>query len=132
LQDKIIFLNQMPQAQDADFKNSIDLPAIYQGAKALLYPSVFEGFGLPVLEGMASGIPVITSNCSCMPEVGGDAVLYVNPLDAGAIANAMNELNKDEKLGAAWIEKGKKQATNFSDKLLADRMWQVIESVLKK
>jgi glycosyltransferase involved in cell wall biosynthesis len=132
LQHKIIFLNQMPQAQDADFKNSIDLPAIYQGAIALIYPSVFEGFGLPVLEAMARGVAVITSNSSCLPEVGGDAALYVNPLDANDIANAMENLFTNKELREQCIAKGVAQAEKFSEKELADRMWQVIEIVVKK
>jgi glycosyltransferase involved in cell wall biosynthesis len=132
LQHKIIFMNQMPQAQNSDFKNSTDFPAIYQGAIALIYPSVFEGFGLPILEAMASGVPVITSNCSCMPEVGGDAVLYVNPLDANDISNAMENLFANKELREQCIGKGKEQAKRFSEKLLADRIWNVMDGVMKK
>jgi glycosyltransferase involved in cell wall biosynthesis len=132
LQHKIIFMNQMPQAQNTDFKNSTDFPTIYQGAIALIYPSVFEGFGLPILEAMASGVPVITSNCSCMPEVGGDAVLYVNPLDAYDIANAMENLFANKELREQCIGKGKEQAKRFSEKLLADRIWNVMDGVMKK
>ena len=131
LQDKIIFLNQKPEAQNENYKNSIDFPAIYQGATALIYPSVFEGFGLPVLEGMASGLPVITSNCSCMPEVGGDAVLYVNPLDAQKIADAMQHVSTDQHLCNALITKGRMQAQLFSEQHLAKRIMHVVDEVCK-
>ncbi|MCX6816312.1 MAG: glycosyltransferase family 1 protein [Candidatus Beckwithbacteria bacterium] len=66
-----------------------DLAGLYSGAKAFIYPSLYEGFGLPVLEAMSCGCPVITSNLSSLPEVGGDAALYVNPEDIKAISQAM-------------------------------------------
>jgi glycosyltransferase involved in cell wall biosynthesis len=129
LQSKIIFLNQHTAAQQVAYKSSADFPAIYQGAKALIYPSVFEGFGLPILEGMTSGVPIITSNCSCMPEVGGDAVLYVNPLDANNIASAMQLLITDKNVCASLQAKGKVQAAKFSEKILAERIIEVVKAL---
>jgi glycosyltransferase involved in cell wall biosynthesis len=84
-----------------------------------------------VLEGMASGLPVITSNCSCMPEVGGDAVLYVNPLDAQKIADAMQHVSTDQHLCNALITKGRMQAQLFSEQHLAKRIMHVVDEVCK-
>jgi glycosyltransferase involved in cell wall biosynthesis len=122
LQQRIVFLNEQPIAQDANFKNSTDLPAIYQGAVGQLYPSVFEGFGLPILEAMASGVPVITSNVSCMPEVGGDAALYINPTDATSIADAMQRVYTDANVAQQLKQAGLQQAQLFTSKKLADRI----------
>lgn len=66
-----------------------DLPALYRGADVLAYPSLYEGFGMPVLEGMAAGVPVVTSNVSSLPEVSGGAALEIDPLDSHAIAGAL-------------------------------------------
>ena len=85
-----------------------DLPALYSGAIALAYPSRYEGFGLPVVEAMACGVPVITSNASCLPEVAGGAAELVDPDDEAGLAQAMHRLIEDEghrrALSAAGIE----------------------------
>lgn len=81
------------------FVNDADLPALYSGAALLLYPSLYEGFGLPALEAMASRIPVIASNCSSLPEVVGDAGVQVAPEDVPAMTLAIQELLGD---AAAW------------------------------
>jgi glycosyltransferase involved in cell wall biosynthesis len=128
LQQRVIFLNQHPQAKQAAYRNSTDFPAIYQGAAALIYPSVFEGFGLPILEAMASGVPVITSNCSCMPEVGGDAALYINPLDPLQMASEVDQLLQSS-IHSTIIEKGRQQAANFSEVQLAKRLMSLIEKM---
>jgi glycosyltransferase involved in cell wall biosynthesis len=69
-----------------------ELAGLYSGARGLLYPSLYEGFGLPILEAMASGCPVLTSNCTAMPEVAGDAAILVDPLSAESIAAGIREL----------------------------------------
>ena len=87
------------------------MPFFYNAADALVFASLHEGFGIPILEAMACGCPVITSNKSSMPEVAGDAALFVDPLDVDAIANAMrtiveNDLLKKDFL--VWYSKSKK------------------------
>ena len=72
-----------------------DLPSLYSQAQAFVYPSLYEGFGLPILEAMACGVPVITSNISSLPEVGGEAALYIDPLDAHTLAEHLQLLAKD-------------------------------------
>ncbi|MEE9437908.1 MAG: glycosyltransferase family 1 protein [Saprospiraceae bacterium] len=83
-------------------------------AEALTYVSLFEGFGIPILEGMSSGIPVITSNISSMPEVAGDAALLVDPKNPKSIADAMYKVVNDKNLRADLIKKGEKRIGNFS------------------
>lgn len=88
-----------------------DLPALYSGAEALVYTSLYEGFGLPVLESMACGTPVVTSNTSSMPEVAGDAAVLVDPTNPAEIASGIEKVLSDRK---KWIEKGKEQVKKFS------------------
>lgn len=114
LQKSVIFLSDMEIAEQQDFGNGSDLPAVYQLATAMIYPSFYEGFGIPVLEAMYSGLPVITSNVSCLPEVGGDAVIYVDPENPEQIANATRNLVNDAVLTDSMREKGWRRAEKFS------------------
>lgn len=91
-----------------------DLPLLYTGAGCLLYASLYEGFGLPILEAMACGTPVITSNTSSMPEVGGEAVVYVNPQDVDDIEKKLKAVMGDKDLREKLIKKGFIQAKKFS------------------
>ena len=99
-----------------------DLPALFSGALAFVFPSLHEGFGIPVLEAGACGVPVITSNTSSLPEVAGDpsagsgeaAALLVDPLDVDAIAAAMHRLVTDEALRAELARRGFENIQRFS------------------
>lgn len=91
-----------------------DLPALLSGALAFVYPSLYEGFGIPVLEAGACGVPVITSNTSSLPEVAGDAALLVDPHDVDAIAAAMERLLTDDALRAELIRRGHENVKRFS------------------
>jgi len=91
-----------------------DLPALYRAARAFVYPSLFEGFGLPPLEAMACGTPVVTSDVSSMPEITGDAALLIDPNDEGALANALIEVVNNDRLRADLREKGIAQAKKFT------------------
>jgi glycosyltransferase involved in cell wall biosynthesis len=90
------------------------LPAVYAGATLSVFPSLYEGFGLPVLEAMACGAPVVCSNASSLPEVAGDAALQVNPLDVDALAVAIARVLADEGLQQTLRTKGLAQAARFS------------------
>ena len=120
--DKIIFLNEHPAASSHDFTSSKDFPAIYQLAFALIYPSLFEGFGIPVLEGISSGIPVISSRTSSMPEAGGKGALYINPSDEHEIAHAMSQLLNDSALNLQLIRHGQQHAQEFTKEKMARQM----------
>ena len=87
-----------------------ELPALYRLASALVYPSLYEGFGLPPLEAMACGCVVVVANTSAIPEVCGDAGLYVDPLDAEALAAAMVKIVEDTALRATLREQGLRRA----------------------
>lgn len=98
-----------------------DKPALYRLASVLVYPSFYEGFGLPLLEAMASSCPVIGGANSSQPEVVGDAGLLVNPYNVGQIAEAMEVLTTDGSLRQIFIEKGRKRAEGFSWKKTAQQ-----------
>lgn len=96
------------------FTPDADLPALYSLAELVAYPSLYEGFGLPVLEAMACGAAVVTSNNSSIPEVAGDAAVMIDAHDTDAIAGAMQRVLDDRKWRAALQEKGIRQARKFS------------------
>lgn len=108
-----------------------DLQNIYASAFCLAYLPYFEGFGIPLVEAMASGIPVITSNVTSMPEVAGNAALTVNPLDEHEIKNAMSKLFHDKELRKALIENGKQRRLLFSWDNSAEKVWASILKTLK-
>jgi glycosyltransferase involved in cell wall biosynthesis len=91
-----------------------DLPALYSAARVLAYPSLYEGFGLPMLEAMACGTPVVASTASCLPEVAGDAALLVPPADVPALAEALSRAVSDEALRADLIAQGRARAATFT------------------
>lgn len=91
-----------------------DLPFLYNSATVLLYPSYYEGFGLPILESMACGTPVITSNVSSMPEVGGDAVVYVDPYSETDMGKKLKTVMEDKEKRESMIKKGLVQAKKFT------------------
>ncbi len=91
-----------------------DLPALYSGACVFAFPSLYEGFGLPPLEAMACGVPVVASNTSSVPEVVGDAALVVDPYDVGALAEALERLLDDGELRSTLIARGRARARQFS------------------
>jgi len=104
-----------------------DLPLLYGAAQALLYPSLHEGFGIPPLEAMACGIPVVTSNCSALPEVVGDAALTIDPRRPEALIEALHKVN-NEAIRRRLIEKGLQRVQGFTWKRVAQQMREVILS----
>ena len=105
LSDKVIFIDNLPDH---------DLPALYQAADAVVLLSSYEGFGLPVLEAMASGTPVIASNTTSLPEVVGDAGILVDPFDHNGVATAITQVITGGKQRETKIEAGLKRAKEFS------------------
>jgi glycosyltransferase involved in cell wall biosynthesis len=95
------------------FVADADLPALYSAARLFAYPSLYEGFGLPLLEAMACGTPVVTSTASCLPEVAGDAALLIPPTDVAALTMALEKGVADESLRAELIAKGYARARQF-------------------
>lgn len=108
-----------------------DLPFIYSQAVCFAYPSLYEGFGIPVLEAMTSGVAVITSKISSLPEVGGDAVYYVDPLDESDIKDALIKVVKNEKVREELIKKGATQARTFSWEASAKKLNLLYQQLIK-
>lgn len=106
------------------------LVSLIRGAKALVFPSLYEGFGLPVLEAMSLGTPVITSNTASLPEIVGDAAIMVDPYDTRAIANAIKAVATDEFLCARLAGAGPKQAAKFSPERYRERLDSVYASLI--
>ncbi|MBM3460424.1 MAG: glycosyltransferase family 4 protein, partial [Armatimonadetes bacterium] len=106
-----------------------DLPFLYAAADLFVYPSLYEGFGLPPLEAMACGTPVLTSSVSSLPEVVGDAALLVNPYDEGALARALEELLADSARRRQLSEAGLNRAAGFSWERCARATIQVYREV---
>ena len=112
------------------FVDDDDLPAVYSGAALFVFPSLHEGFGLPLLEAMACGVPVVTSNISSMPEVAGDAAVLVDPRDEQSLAAAIARLLRDEALRDRLREAGIARARQFSWEATARRTLDAYASVV--
>jgi len=126
--------------QKMQFKNDVvftgrvsqqELYEIYGAALALTFVPFFEGFGIPILEAMSAGVPVICSSTTSMPEVGGDAVLYVEPENIEQIAEAMEKTAADTDVRSELIEKGFRQKMNFSWNETSRRLWKSIEKTVQ-
>lgn len=107
-----------------------DLPQLYQQAKALVYPSFKEGFGIPILEAMASGTAVITSNISSLYEIGNHAALCIDPSNVESIADAMKQILNDETYRQNLISKGYIRLKQFSNDIAAEQTMQVYKNLL--
>jgi len=131
LGSKIIFLSETLTAKNSKtFQTAEDFPAIYQSAEAMIYPSFFEGFGIPVLEALWSRLPVITSTISSLPEVGGDAAFYVNPQIAEEIAYGMKRICTDKEFVNDMKVKGRQQAEKFTQQRSAEAVMNVYKGLM--
>lgn len=119
--DDIIFTGRIP---------SSELAKLLASAQALVFVPFFEGFGIPIIEAMASGTPVICSKTTSLPEVGGDAAFYVDPHDVNSIAQALQTLTDNEKLRAQMMQNGLKQSEKFSWDKTAQLFWNSIQKVV--
>jgi glycosyltransferase involved in cell wall biosynthesis len=115
-----------------DYVTTEDLRHLYAGATCLVFPSLYEGFGLPPLEAMAFGCPVITSNVSSLPEVCGDAALYVNPYDISDIEVKLSKLLSDAELREKMALSGQNRAKQFSYEKYVERLTQAYQFVLSR
>lgn len=114
----------------AGFIEDSILPDLYRGALALLLPSLYEGFGLPIVEAMACGVPVLTSNITAMPEVLGNAGLLVNPYSVDEISEAMRVVAEDKQMRRKMIANGLLQAKNFSWENTAEKVSNVLHDAV--
>ncbi len=114
----------------AGFADDEDLPTLYSGAACFAFPSLYEGFGLPVLEAMACGTPVATSNISSLPEVAGNAALTVNPYDLDAITRSIQRLIDDATLRDELVQKGYERVKQFTWTAAARHLRQIYTEML--
>lgn len=119
LESQVIFAGYVPDA---------DLPAFYAGARCFAYPSLYEGFGLPVLEAMACGAPVICSNTSSLPEVAGQAALMFNPKDEEDIRHCLERVLTDAALGATLRDRGRERVKPFSWEATAKGIYACLQA----
>ena len=121
LNDRVIFLKNL---------NLEEMACIYQKAEIFIYPSIFEGFGIPILEALFSKTPVITSKGSCFSESGGEHSKYIDPLNAIEITQAILEIKSNQKLQDLMIEEGYKYALNFKDEKISKNLISIYNSLL--
>lgn len=122
MEGQVIFLSGLPENE---------LAALYQNALISVYISVFEGFGLPVIESMASGCPVLTSSVSCLPETAGDAAVLCNPADVSDVAKKLKSLLEDESLRKQIVQKGVHRAKAFHPEIYAQKLNSLYANLLK-
>jgi len=111
------------------FVEEVDLPVLYRNAALFAFPSLYEGFGLPVLEAMACGVPVVCSNASSLPEVAGDAALLIDPLDTEELTQALNRGLEDAGLRQAMVDRGFVQAARFTWERAARQLLAVFDAL---
>ncbi len=104
-----------------------DLPYLLNGARAFIFPSLYEGFGMPILEAMACGCPVLCSNTTALPEVAGDAALLINPCDKKELARGMEMIIEDIELRNMLINRGLQRAKDFSWEKCAEETMKILE-----
>jgi glycosyltransferase involved in cell wall biosynthesis len=128
---RVIFLTDTASAKiSAGYQTGRDFPAIYQGARAFIYPSIYEGFGIPILEALHSNIPVIAAGSSSLPEVGGDAALYFEPHFTDGLCDVLLKAAYDESIRQQCIDKGRQQIRHFTGKKFAENVMKVYYSLL--
>ncbi|MDD5066411.1 MAG: glycosyltransferase family 1 protein [bacterium] len=127
IRDRIRSSPRKDRIRMIDYVQSQDLPSFYRNARLFLFPSFYEGFGMPVLEAMACQCPVVTSGCSSLPEAGGRAAVYVNPFDTYDITNKTLNILENEKLRKKLIIEGLEHIRNFSWEATARNTVKVYE-----
>jgi glycosyltransferase involved in cell wall biosynthesis len=126
-------IDESPRRSDIDvlgYVSSATLQSLYSRASIFAFPSLDEGFGIPVLEAMAHGIPVITSQCSALPEAAGDAAILVDPSNTDQLAAALNRVASDADLRADLIRRGLDRARMFPWEAAVEKTWDVYRSLL--
>lgn len=128
--ESLVHERQLEQVVFTDFVSEGQLRWLYEQCAAYVFPSLSEGFGLPGLEAMVHGAPVVSSNATCLPEIYGDAAHYFDPTNVQAMSDAINEVVTDKDLRARLITTGKKQADGYSWQRLAEQTLQIYEATL--
>ncbi|HCC21953.1 TPA: hypothetical protein DEP86_00960 [Candidatus Uhrbacteria bacterium] len=132
-EDEFIALDRrwVDEVVELGYVDSIDLPYLYAGAEALVFPSRYEGFGIPILESFASGIPVVTLRSTSIPEVAGEAAFYAESTTAEALAETMLAVRNDVELHQHLVSAGLERSREFSWERTTQGVWRAIESFLR-
>ncbi len=130
--DYVKHINIARSVVETGFISDIEKVALYRGSIGLVFPSLYEGFGTPVVEAQSLGVPVITSNISSLPGVGGEGALYVDPYDYKDIARAMESLMSDSSLREKLIRLGNENVKRFSWDKSAERLMAVLHDAASK
>lgn len=131
-EEQLRAVQESPRRADIEILGHLtreQLDSLYTRARIFAFPSLDEGFGIPLLEAMAHGVPVVTANCSAMPEVAGDAALLVDPLNVEDIGSALARLATDESLRESLIGRGRARAGQFTWDAAVARTWAIYEKV---
>ena len=118
---RVILLRRVPDR---------DLRAIYAAASIFIYPSLYEGFGIPILEAMSCGVPTITTSDGCFREAGGAACRYINPNDPNQLSEEINILLNDSELHNGCILRGRQQMSKFTEENIAEKLSEIYETIL--
>jgi glycosyltransferase involved in cell wall biosynthesis len=132
VRQKVKILDLESRVHFPGYVREADLPGLIHFSRALVYLSKYEGFGFPVLEGMACGTPVICSNVSSLPEIGGDAAIYVDPDDQPGITKAMEYILSDQDARMTIVKKGLSRAAEFSWESTAQQTLGIYNAILEK
>lgn len=127
------FINKNGLGSRVHFLNNVsfqDLPGIYQLARIFIYPSEFEGFGIPVVEALSSGIPVIAAKGSCLEEAGGQNSIYVDPNDSNELADQVSLVMNNSEKRELMIRSGFEHIKNFADKKIADKLFNLYQNLI--
>ena len=112
------------------FQEEDQLVALYQSARVVWFPTLYDGFGMPVIEAMASGTPVISSNTTGIPEVAGDAAILLSPQDVAAHVQAIFDLVEDSAARQELIAKGRARAANFTWQISSDKLLHAFKQLM--
>ncbi len=128
-----VFASRLPESKYVEYLGRIsdeDMKKVYKDATAFVFPSLIEGFGLPGLEAMAVGLPVIAARASCLPEIYEEAALYFDPYDVNDLISKIKRILSDEDLRKDLIRKGLIQVKKYSWSKMAKQTWEIYQNVL--
>lgn len=129
-----IFATRLPKSDYVDYLGQVtdaELAKLYAGAACFVFPSKIEGFGLPGLEAMAAGCPVVAANASCLPEIYGEAARYFDPDNINDLVDKINQVLSDKKLANDLKKKGLAQVKKYSWAKMASQTWQIYQNELR-
>ncbi len=128
-----VFESRLPKSKYVEYLGRLtdqEMIEVYKKSQAFVFPSLIEGFGLPGLEAMAIGLPVIAARASCLPEIYGDAALYFDPYDVNDLVSKIKLIINDQKLCQMLIAKGQLQVKKYSWAKMAKETWEIYQKIM--